>query len=50
MFDENFDCGPGTVSAWVIMSKGMEPFGLRSSWRNDNLNVKDKIEKIKPES
>ena len=49
MFDGDFDCGPDRVGAWVILSKGLEPLGLRNSWRNDNLNVDRKLEKIKPE-
>ena len=49
MFDDGFDCGPDRVRAWVILSKGLEPLGLRNSWRNDNLNVDRKLEKIKPE-
>ena len=44
-FDDDFDCGPDRVSAWVTLSKGMEPFGLRNSWRNDNLNINRQIRK-----
>ena len=44
-FDGDFDCGPDRVSAWVILFKGMEPLGLRDSWRNDNLNINRQIRK-----
>ena len=28
MFGSNFDPGPDRVTAWVTLSKGMEPFGV----------------------
>ena len=43
MFDGDFDCGQDRVSAWVILSKVLEPLGLRNSRRNDNLNINRQI-------
>ena len=45
MFGDNFDCGPGRVSAWVILSKGMDSEVIEgiATW-----TLIDKIEKVKP--
>ena len=47
-FDGNFDCGPDRVSAEVILSKGLEPLGLRNRGMT-TWTLIDKLEKIKPE-